>query len=81
MSNSHGTRRHAIASFVMADFHYRLIDTAGGEIGITTFDRDTLAEGETIPLPDGTTGTIVEIYDDEVGREGGVIATLVVEEG
>ena len=58
---------------------YRLIDTAGGEIGIVDDDRDGLAEGDEILLPDGPTAEIVEIYDDEFGKEGGVEATLVVE--
>jgi hypothetical protein len=30
-------------------------------------------------LPDGGPATVVEVYDDEHGREGGVQATLVVE--
>jgi len=57
---------------------YRLIDTAGSEIGIVEDDRDALTEGDTILLPDGP-ADIVEIYDDEDGKEGGVDATLVVE--
>jgi hypothetical protein len=61
-------------------FRYRLIDTAGGEIGIITLDRSQIAEDETVPLPDGGDGRVVEVYDDEAGREGGVVATLVVEE-
>jgi hypothetical protein len=64
----------------MTDFRYRLIDTAGGVIGITTIDRGDIAEGDTVTLPDGTSGTVVEVYDDENGQEGGVVATLVVEE-
>ena len=58
---------------------YRLIDTAGGEIGIVEDDRDGLTEGDEILLPDGATAEIVEIYDDEDGREGDVESTLVVE--
>lgn len=65
----------------MASFRYRLIDTAGGEIGIVELDRDDVAMQDVVPLPDGTTGTVVEVYDDEDGREGGVVATLAVEEG
>jgi hypothetical protein len=64
----------------MSTFLYRLIDTAGGEIGISTLERGDFAEGDTVPLPDGTGGTIVEVYDDEAGQEGGVVATLVIEE-
>ena len=61
-------------------FRYRLIDTAGGEIGIITLGRSQIAEDEIVPLPDGGEGQVVEVYDDEAGREGGVVATLVVEE-
>jgi len=64
----------------MAAFKYRLIDTAGGEIGIVSLDRANIVEGETVTLPDSTTGSVVEVYDDEDGQEGGVVATLVVEE-
>ena len=31
----------------MAAFKYRLIDTAGGEIGIVSLDRASIAEGDT----------------------------------
>jgi hypothetical protein len=65
---------------LMPEFTYRLIDTAGGEIGLTRMDRSGIAEGDTVTLPDGAEGTVVEVYDDEVGQEGGVLATLVVEE-
>jgi hypothetical protein len=64
----------------VSEFRYRLIDTAGGEIAITSFDREAISEGDTVKLPDGTDGTVVEVYDDEVGQEGGVVATLVIEE-
>jgi hypothetical protein len=64
----------------MSKYQYRLIDTAGGEIGISGFDRPRIGEGETVTPPDGSTGTVVEVYDDEEGRDGGVVATLVVEE-
>ena len=63
----------------MPDFRYRLIDTAGGVIGITNVDH-VMTEGDTVQLADGTEGTVVEVYDDEDGQEGGVVATLVVEE-
>jgi hypothetical protein len=59
---------------------YRLIDTAGGEIEIVEDDRPQIAEDETVALRDGTAATVVEVYDDEHGRKGGVVATLVVEE-
>ncbi len=64
----------------MTDFQYRLIDTAGSVIGIATFDRNNVGEGDTVPLPGGAEGTVVEVYDDENGQEGGVVATLVIEE-
>ena len=64
----------------MPDFLYRLIDTAGGVIGISRFDRARIAEGDLVKLPDGIEGRVVEVYDDENGQEGGVVATLVVEE-
>lgn len=64
----------------MATFRYRLIDTAGGEIGIITDSRPVIQLGEHVRLPDGSTGSVVDIYDDEDGKEGGVQATLAVEE-
>jgi hypothetical protein len=64
----------------MTDFRYRLIDTAGSVIGIAAFDRDDIVEGDTVALPGGAEGTVVEVYDDETGQEGGVVATLVIEE-
>ncbi len=64
----------------MPEFSYRLIDTAGGVIGIISSDRSSIAEGDSVTLPDGTQGRVVEVYDDENGQEGGVVATLVVEE-
>ena len=64
----------------MSSFRYRLIDTAGGEIGIVHDARALIALGENVQLPDGSPGTVVEVYDDEDGKEGNVQATLVVEE-
>ena len=61
---------------------FRLIDMAGGEIGIVTDYRDSIGDGETVALPDGRGVEVVEVYDDEEhGREGGVAATLVVDDG
>jgi hypothetical protein len=54
---------------------------AGGEIGIVADDRDAIREGESVALPDGRKVDVVEIYDDEDGRDGGVAATLVVDDG
>lgn len=64
----------------MKSFRYRLIDTAGGEIGIINDSRPMIQLGERVQLPDGSPGTVVDIYDDEDGREGDVQATLAVEE-
>ena len=64
----------------MITFRYRLIDTAGGEIGIVDDPRPLIQIGERVQLPDGATGTVVDIYDDEFGKEGNVQATLAVEE-
>lgn len=64
----------------MATFPYRLIDTAGGEIGIIEDSRPLISLGEVVALPDGSTGIVVDIYDDEYGKEGDVQATLAVEE-
>ena len=61
-------------------FRYRLIDTAGGEIGIIQDPRSTIQFGETVQLPDGSTGTVVDVYDDADGKEGDVQATLAVQE-
>jgi hypothetical protein len=64
----------------MPEFRYRLIDTAGSEIGIFTFDRPSIEYGESVTLPDGSVARVVDVYDDEYGQEGGVVATLAVEE-
>jgi hypothetical protein len=64
----------------MNTFRYRLIDTSGSEIGIIVDPRPLIRENEAVQLPDGSSGTVIEIYDDESGREGDVQATLVVEE-
>ncbi|MBE0684183.1 MAG: hypothetical protein IH589_19945 [Anaerolineales bacterium] len=64
----------------MSIFQYRLIDTAGGEIGIISDSRPSIQLGERVQLPDGSSGTVVDIYDDEYGKDGGVQATLAVEE-
>lgn len=64
----------------MNTFPYRLIDTAGGEIGIIRDALPSIQVGERVPLPDGSFGTVVDIYDDKDGREGNVQATLAVEE-
>ena len=61
-------------------FRYRLIDAAGGEIGVVTYNTPRVARGETVFLMDGQPAEVVEVYDDEEhGQEGGVQATLVVD--
>jgi hypothetical protein len=62
----------------MAEHRYRLIDTSGSEIAIVSDPRE-VAENDDINLPDGSVATILEVYDDEDGREGGVRATVVVD--
>ena len=64
----------------MSQLRYRLIDTAGGVINIIDDKRGLIVEGDLVLLPDGLSGTVVEVYDDEDGKEGDVQATLVVEE-
>jgi hypothetical protein len=57
---------------------FRLVDTAGSELGVVTYQMPTVAKGETIYLPDGGPATVVEVYDDEQAKRDGVSATLVV---
>jgi hypothetical protein len=64
----------------MKPYRYRLIDTAGGEIGTIDDPRRLIRAGERVQLPDGSSGVVVEVYDDEDGKEGDVQATLAVEE-
>jgi hypothetical protein len=59
---------------------YRLIDVAGSEIGIVTDERATIVLGDRVTLPDGTSAPVVDVYDDEFGKEGGVEATLAVDD-
>jgi hypothetical protein len=63
----------------MTEHRYRLIDTAGSEIAIVADAREALAEDDDIDLPDGSPATVLEVYDEEDGREGGVRATVVVD--
>lgn len=58
---------------------YRLIDTAGSELGIVELDHE-IGEGDTVDAPGGVPMVVVEVYDDEDGREGGVEATIVVDD-
>ena len=63
----------------MSGVRYRLIDTSGSEIGIVTDKRPDIGENDVVTLPAGMAATVLEVYDDEHGQEGGVVATLVVE--
>jgi hypothetical protein len=51
---------------------YRLIDMAGGDIGIVEDVRERIEVDEQVTLPDGATAPVVDVYDDEFGRQGGV---------
>jgi len=59
---------------------YRLIDMAGSEIDIVEDPRAAIDHGERVAMPDGREVEVVEVYDDEYGREGDVVATLVVDD-
>jgi hypothetical protein len=65
---------------MVSGFRLRLIDTACGVIGIVSWDSETVSEGDTVPLPDGRPVEVIEVYDDEYGQEGGVQATVVVDD-
>ena len=60
--------------------HYRIIDSAGGELGVVDDPREAIETGEKVVLPDGSEADVIDVYDDpEVGQEGGVTATLAVD--
>ena len=65
---------------MVGEFRVRLIDTAGGVIGIVAWGSETINEGDSVRLPDGCDVEVLEVYDDEFGREGGVQATVVVDD-
>ena len=58
---------------------YRVIDTASSELDIVELDPDDVVEDASVTLPDGTVAQVLDIYDDEHGREGGVEATIVLD--
>jgi len=65
----------------MADeFRVRLIDSTGSEIGIVRWASETISLGDTVQLPDGRAREVLDVYDDEFGREGSVQATVVVDD-
>ena len=61
-------------------YQYRLLGTSGSEVALIWDERAEIAEDEDVTLPDGTTALVLDVYDDEHGKEGGVVATLVVED-
>jgi hypothetical protein len=65
---------------MVSGFRLRLTDTAGGVIGIVSWDSETVSEGDIVLLPDGRPVEVIEVYDDEYGQEGGVQATVVVDD-
>ena len=64
----------------MTSFRFRLIDISGSEIGVVTHAVAAVDIGDTVCLPDGRPVEVVEVYDDVSGQEGGVTATLVVDD-
>jgi hypothetical protein len=54
---------------------------AGSEIGIIEDERERIELDDEVMLPDGGTGRVADVYDDEFGQEGGVAATLAVDDG
>ena len=64
----------------MGQTRYRIIDTAGSELGIVALDRDDVGAGDRISPDVGPPVLVVEVYDDEDGQDGGVAATLVVDQ-
>jgi hypothetical protein len=59
---------------------YRIIDSAGGELGMIEDPREAIELGESVALPEGGEAEVVDVYDDEEhGQEGGVNATLAVD--
>ena len=43
-------------------------------------DKAEVREDDTVQSPEGAAMTVVEVYDDEYGKDGGVVATLVVDD-
>ena len=61
-------------------YRFRLIDMAGSELGIIDWPAESVELGDSVKLPDGRLAPVVDVYDDEHGREDGVQATLAVDE-
>ena len=64
----------------MGGYRFRLIDTAGSEVAIVVRPSPAIGEGDLVLLPGGGTAAVLEVYDDEDGRDGDVQATLVIED-
>ena len=64
----------------MDGYRFRLIDTGGSEVAVVVRPSATIGEGDLVLLPGGGTASVVEVYDDEDGRDGGVQATVVIED-
>jgi hypothetical protein len=47
---------------------------------MVSWDSETVSEGDIVLLPDGRPVEVIEVYDDEYGQEGGVQATVVVDD-
>jgi hypothetical protein len=56
---------------MVGEFRVRLIDTAGGVIGIVAWGSETISEGDSVQLPDGRDVEVLEVYDDEFGPRRG----------
>jgi hypothetical protein len=65
----------------VSTFRFRLVDTAGSELGIVSETVPNVRIGDTVRMPDGREVEVVDVYDDEFGQEGEVQATLVVDDG
>ena len=63
----------------MATLRYRVIDTAGSELGFVTTEEGPVDEGDMVEVEVVGEVLVVEVYDDEAGTEGGVAATIVVD--
>jgi hypothetical protein len=60
---------------------YRLIDTAGSELGFADLDPSDVVEDEPVALPDGTAPRLLEVYDAaaDPGETEEIAGTLVLD--
>jgi hypothetical protein len=63
----------------VSGFRFRLVDTAGSEIGIV-YAVPNVTLGDMVHLPEARGVTVIEVYDDEARQEGDVRARLVADE-